>query len=219
MLLVSCFWNVSAQYNLSKRLGVQVNEMGIGIHSNFELTHNLELDANIYNLKHSKEAKVQNPSFVNPRPYIFGKKYDAVALDLVVGKVVKLSEAKNSAPQLSISTQIGPSIAFLKPYYVYVQEADNPQFSPVLTPQTSEVIDNQDYILGSADRFKGIDELESEFGVAANIKFSAEWTDHNRTQGINLGIRANHYFSDLDILHQNDNRNFRGLFVGYFRGI
>jgi hypothetical protein len=206
---------LQAQTIRKQEIGVLLATNGLGLTYNHALDQHWGISSSFSTLRHSKETRVQNPAFVNPKPYVLGKLRSAATLGVQLERIVTFSELTRHSPSISFAVKAGPSIAFLKPYYVYVQEMDNPRFSPRLTKQTVDLVKHQEHILGAADRFKGMDELSTELGLELSFEVRSDWQRGFRTQGMALGTNIKLFATDLNMMYANTSQFFASIYVNY----
>lgn len=213
LTVVLCITMAKAQKANLSEVGASISTNGIGLSYSHYAQDSWRIASSISTLRHSKETRVQNPAFVNPKPYVFGKLKSATILALQLERRFVVSELTPYSPQISWVVKAGPNVALLKPYYVYVQEMDNPSFSPRLTKQTADLIEQQEEILGAADRFKGIDEMTSRLGAEFSLEFRSDWQRGFRTQGLAIGANLKLFPSDLEMIYANNSRFFASVYI------
>ncbi|MBT8326693.1 MAG: hypothetical protein KJP21_03155 [Bacteroidia bacterium] len=201
-------------------LGPLVATNGLGIASSFQLkrpnkNYNNQLHISLRTLKHDKEIKIQNPRFTNPKPYVYGKLNSASVLNIGIARYKTLGLSSTFNPKFQIGVQLGPSLALTKPYYVYIHEEDDPHFNPITTTQTIEVLSAQESILGAANWSKGYNNLQVKGGFHIDFNLQLSWDKIYRLQRLNIGAKADYFFNDLGILHNNKNALFTTFYSTY----
>lgn len=197
--------------------GPTIANSGLGISLGAKLKNhaNTYIGIDIRDLHHSKEAKVYNPNFTNPRTYVYGKQNSAFLSSASFSLYKNLGEPSDLAPTLKLGISAGPTIAFLKPYYVYIQEFDNNSRAPILGIQNPENTNQQNNILGAAGWNTGLDKLHQNFGFHADVNLLVEWDKKYRLGRLKTGIRFDYFPKDLNILYQNNNQLFTSFFTSY----
>jgi hypothetical protein len=200
-------------------IGPEIANNGFGVNFTTEIskadseTPNL-LSIGLTTLKHQKEVKVQNPNFINPKPYIYGKLNSAAALRVNYG-IAKTLTQKTSSPSVSLGIQFGPSIAIIKPYYVYTQELDNQRFNPTLSIQSPDKTATQENVLGSAGWTEGLNELSTQYGLHIDVNIITVWNHTYRKQRTKSGVRMDYFFSNLNLMHEHQNQLFLSYYLSY----
>lgn len=198
-------------------IGPSVSTTGLGLSVNGKITpiKNQYFNVDFRSLRHSKEAKVQNPNYTNPRPYIYGKQNSAALASCSYSLYKNLGESNPTSPALKLGLSVGPTIAFVKPYYVYIQEFDHSSEAPKIMRQDPENEPMQQNILGAAGWNVGLDELRQQFGINAEVNLLTEWDKKYRLGRLRAGVRVDYFFTDLNLLYKNKNQLFTSFFATY----
>lgn len=189
--------------------------LGLSLSSKIKAHENQYFNFDIKTLHDTKEAKVQNPNYTNPRPYIYGKQNSASVVSSSYSFYSLLGQSTASSPSVKLGFSVGPSIAFVRPYYVYVQEYDNSSQTPKLMRQDPENEPLQNNILGYAGWNTGLDEIKQQFGINAEVNLLTEWDQKYRLGRLKAGVRVDYFFTDLNLLYKNKNQLFTSFFATY----
>ncbi len=200
-------------------IGPEISSNGIGLSfvSNLEPV-NQRTDywsISMSTLKHDKELKVQNPNFINPKPYIYGKQNAAAVVRANLGSSISLAGRGEQNVSHLIGFEVGPSIAIIKPYYVYTQELDNQRFNPTLDIQDPSNKATQENVLSAAGWTEGLSELTANLGIHLDVNLKSEWNQTYRKQRTKTGIRLDYFFNDIGILYGQENQLFLSYYLSY----
>lgn len=169
-------------------------------------------------VKHSRETKVQNTKYVNPKPYVYGKLNAAATVRLSYSMSKQIGQHKTSKPSVFLGLNIGPSLGILKPYYIGYQSNSTESNSPAIIPQSIETIANQDSIYGPASWTLGMDDLSFTPGLHFATYLSINWNHSFYFQSWESGVRLDYYPQELEILHLSDNKAFMSIYTSYVIG-
>ena len=176
-----------------------------------------ELDAQ--NLKHPKEVKVTGDAQDRKR-FVYGKINNVLLLRGAVGlQNVLFSKADNKAVEVRYSYSIGPTIAFLKPYYV--QKTNNLRNElNQKTVKFNEDTFTQDSVIGRGAFTDGLSEIKVYPGINAKFNLSFEYAPYtNLIRAIETGISLDYFPKGLQIMARNPSENIIITFhVGFVFG-
>ena len=203
--------------------GVSLTTNGIGAEldlllDNHKLTKNQSISLSFQTLKHSRETKVQNSKFVNPKTYVYGKLNAAATLRIGYSWNKQIGQDKSNKPSVYIGYEIGPMLGILKPYYIGYQSPSNERRGPSIIPQNTETIANQDSIVGAADWTLGLNELRYKPGIHISTHISIDWNHSFYFQRWKTGVRFDYFPGELEILHLANNKTFTSVFTSYTLG-
>lgn len=166
-------------------------------------------------IRHSRERR-ENPDRINlannrvSRAYVFGKENQLYALRLGFGTKKLLSEkAKERGVAVGYSYEVGPTLGFLKPYYLEIDTNEpgtggNPR-EVRHTGENTELFLNQDRIFGAAPWTVGLDEIGLRPGVHAKFATHFGFGAFDETaKSLELGIMADFFIGDTDIMIESD---------------
>jgi len=197
----------SAQHFPFKGLsgGLTLATNGIGGELNALLTptpliENQKITLSFQSIKHSRETKIQNSRYVNPKPYVYGKLNGATTIRLSYSMSKQIGQRMTSKPSVFWGFSAGPSLGILKPYYIGYQSNAPESNSPALVPQSAETIANQDSIYGPAPWTLGTDELSFKPGLHfCYVPFNKLESFFYFKVG-NLELRFDYFPQELEIL-------------------
>ncbi len=171
-------------------------------------------------IKHKLEYRPANQfsTQVITRPFTYGKQNSLFVLKGGIGrKQLWTNKMKRRGIALGWSYEIGPELGILKPYYLYLREADN-SFEENAERYTEENADrflDIDFISGSAGFWKGLEHTKFSLGLYAAVGLQFSWGAYDRlVRNINVGIQIDAYAKRMPImvLEQN-NFAFINLYV------
>jgi hypothetical protein len=169
-------------------------------------------------IKHSRETKVRNARYVNPKPYVYGKLNGAATIRLSYSMSKQIGQHMTSKPSVFWGFSAGPSLGILKPYYIGYQSNAPESNSPALIPQSTETIANQDFIYGPATWTLGTDELSFKPGLHFATYLSINWNHSFYFQSWESGVRFDYFPQELEILHLANNKAFMSIYTSYLIG-
>ena len=220
--ILTIFFNLTliAQNGKEFTVGPVAKTNGIGAGFSFvakeypRFRHGVSLDIN--NLKHGKEIRIQNQKSVSPRTYFYGKQYRAVQFNPSYQFFSKAGTSGRNAAALSYGFELGPSFALLRPVYLIVLNFDEPEGNtPHIEEYDPTIHDNQDEILGDAGWQKGFDQLSLRVGLHSGFLVNIDFDQDYFRKRIQAGASMDFYFSDLQIMYQNQNKFFGSVFIRY----
>lgn len=176
-----------------------------------------EIDAQT--LKHPKEIKVTGDAQDRKR-FVYGKLNNVFLLRGAVGlQNVLFTKADIKAVEVRYSYSIGPTIAFLKPYYVQ----KNNVFGRELTQepvQFNEKTFTQDSVIGRGAFTDGLAETKIYPGINAKFNLSFEYAPYtNLIRAIETGISLDYFPKAIQIMARNPKENLIITFhVGFVFG-
>jgi hypothetical protein len=182
------------------------------------LVKNQEITLSFQSIKHSRETKVQNTRYVNPKPYVYGKLNAAAIMRLSYSVSKQIGKDRTSKPSVFWGFSAGPSLGILKPYYIGYQSNAPESNSPALIPQSTETLANQDSIYGPATWTLGTDELSFKPGLHFATYLSINWNHSFYFQSWESGVRFDYFPGELEILHLANNKAFVSIYTSYIIG-
>jgi hypothetical protein len=223
--LILLYMTGSAQHFPFKGLsgGLTLATNGIGGELNALLTptpliENQKITLSFQSIKHSRETKIQNSRYVNPKPYVYGKLNGATTIRLSYSMSKQIGQRMTSKPSVFWGFSAGPSLGILKPYYIGYQSNAPESNSPALVPQSAETIANQDSIYGPAPWTLGTDELSFKPGLHFATYLSINWNHSFYFQSWESGVRFDYFPQELEILHLANNKAFMSIYTSYLIG-
>lgn len=174
-------------------------------------------------VKHPKEHRPDNQinqANILSRPYIYGKQNSFFVLRVGKGQKRYLSEkAKRKGIAMGYSWQVGPSLGFLKPYYLDLRTESNtgpPMFESVkYSDETAERFLDPNYIDGYSGFWKGLGEIDMILG--AHLKGGAHfaWGAYDKfVKAMEIGLLLDFYFQEVPILADQKNTPiFANLYI------
>ena len=183
-------------------------------------------------LKHPKEFRQNVENFstfpsISSRSFVFGKQNNFYVLRSGFGVKRYLSEkARYKGVAVGIAYEAGPSLGFLKPYYLELrrtrenQTGSGSQFEISTEKYT---VDNQDIFLdrnkifGAAPLVRGFNELGIRPGIHGKFSFHFDWGAFDEiVKALELGLMADFYFSEIPILVESENVSNQVLFLNLY---
>jgi hypothetical protein len=184
-------------------------------------------------LKHASETK-QRTNFGSPigrsaRSFIYAKQNNLYALRGGVGQKRYFSEkARRKGVAIGMSYTIGPSLGFIKPYYLEISrnepgsqnaniydikytEENAYTFLGLANPNSPST---QEVIYGASSFGMGLDEVSLAVGGHAKIALHLDWGAYDETvKALEVGIMADFYFKNIELMVTDNNRPF---FVNFY---
>lgn len=177
--------------------------------------HSLSIE--FLNIKHPKEQKRQT---YTGEGVVYGKMNRLYAIRPMFGKEwIIFKKARKQGVQMNFLTNIGPSIGVVAPYMVKYKD-------PVTGLTETKQFTKEDYaqyssrIEGTAAFTESISNASVIAGLAFKASLSFEFGVNKRSiTGIEAGIMADAYTSDVQIMASSDNRSFySAMFLTFFFG-
>lgn len=191
---------------------IYIHTRGLGVlyrmgkHVTAKQRNYLEID--FTNISHPKEVQVVGNAFDRKR-FVYGKLYNVMLLKAAVGSQnVFYHKADLEAVEVRYSYSIGPSIAFLKPYYVQV---DRIQYNNVVTDEVpfNEDTFTIDSIKGRASFFTGFNKLKVLPVITGKFNISFEYAHYtNIIRALELGLCLDYFPIALSSMARNPSENF-----------
>ena len=176
-----------------------------------------EIDAQ--NLRHPKEVKVSGEAQDRKR-FVYGKINGVFLIRAGLGlQHVIFTKADSKAIEVRYSYSVGPSLAFVKPYYVQVIRNTNSSSvteSVKFNPQTF----TQDSVIGRGTWTDGLAETKIYPALNAKFNLSFEYASYtNIIRAIELGATLDYFPKALPIMARNPSENIViTLHIGFVFG-
>lgn len=165
-------------------------------------------------IRHSREQRTNFERIILStnqvsRPFVYGKQNQLYALRVGFGKRVYLSEkAKQRGVAMGYAWEIGPTLGFLKPYYLEVQTGttDNSRVDDIAySEETQALFLDRFSIFGASAWGKGLDEIKLIPGIhgRASVHFGFGAYDE-MAKSLEVGIQGDFFFRDADIMVESD---------------
>jgi hypothetical protein len=205
--------------------GVILHTQGLGL--NFRASKFLNVDRRrllsieAVNIRHAKEFKTFNPTAINGnKSFVYGKKNSLLTIRPTYGReMVMFHKLAKRGVQVSRIWQAGPSLAFLKPVYVVVQESQVDGFVTSLK-KYDEFAHRLDMIQGRGPMLKGIEESVLVPGVHLKYGFNFEYApEMEMVRSFEVGLNLDAYYKPITIMaFENDQQFFLTLYANFFFG-
>lgn len=184
-------------------------------------------------IKHHKEYR-QSFDFQTPsssrvsRAFVFGKQNNFFVLRAGFGEKRYFSEkAKRKGLAVGITYEAGPSLGFLKPYYLELIRFANPGEpggliieSERFSEATADEFLDINRIYGSAGFSKGLNEISIIPGAHAKAAVHFDWGAFDQfVKAIEAGIMFDFYFQNVPIMVESEmvpNVENRPFFLNFF---
>lgn len=160
-------------------------------------------------IKHPKEQRSQSlyppqVNFLSPKPYIFGKQNAFYTLQVSFGKRVLIGQkAERSGVEVNWIYQYGPTLGFLKPYYLDVYLTDNTR-NPVSVRFSEEIRDrflSRYHIFGASGFNSGLSEIQVNPGAHFRTGFNFDWNNfEEHITALEVGIGADAFLRRIPIM-------------------
>lgn len=209
--------------------GIFINSSGGGIEfrkgANTTYFTKWLYEANLLELKSSRETRVYNPFYRNSRSFVYGKLNSLYVLR-VGGGQQKLVNRKPywGGVELRYFWFAGGSAGFAKPVYLYIikEHAVNPPYYEYSLIAEKYDPDKHflDNIYGRASFTKGFNEISVHPGVYAKAGLSFEFGRQNqKVSAVEIGAALDFFPTGIRMMAIRDpERFFLTFFVGYYMG-
>ena len=194
--------------------GVLAHSFGFGIDVQYHLIReksSLIFSTSFASYKDPRELKIQSAyADQGGKRYIYDKKNYAYVLAPTFGYAKNwISNSGFSKVGLSTTFSAGPTLAFLKPYYLEVAIPFNGNQAFVEVDKYDASLYNYTNIVGEADYFIGLNEIRIQPGFRGEISTMVDLAgSRNLIRGIEVSAFADIFAKPLDIFDLNDNRSF-----------
>jgi len=176
-------------------------------------------EANLLEMKDSKEIKSINPFFTNTRSYYYGKLNAIYILRTGVGQQRMLNRKPYyGGVELRIFYSGGISAAFTKPVYLNIIKLDEGSYRYITVIERYNPDDHfPDNIYGRASFVKGFDKLSFYPGLYAKAGLSVDFgTLNQRPKIIEAGIALDAYPRGIPVMAFRDpNQFFLTLYISF----
>lgn len=213
--------NVLYRNEASGKLYANTRGFGVlfrrGRHVNANLRSFFEIDAQT--LKHPKEVKVTGEA-ANRKRFVYGKTNSVFLLRGAIGlQNVLFAKADLNAVEVRYSYSLGPTLAFVKPYYVQRTNLLGNELSQRTVPFNESTF-TQDSVIGRGAFTDGLAETVLNPGITAKFNLSFEYAPYtNLIRAIETGICVDLYPKGLQIMARNPQENVIITFhVGFVFG-
>lgn len=209
-------------YNTALSFGAKASTAGFGVFGDLTKRITVEKDRLYYFevnfLKHPKELKKINEYTVafpydSPRPFVYGKKNSFFALKAGYGNKFILGEkAEKNGYEIKFSYAAGPSLGFLKPYYLdvwYDEDGDAILVSEKYSPETENAFLNATSIYGYSGFNKGFNEISLMPGVFGKAGINFDWATYDDfVKAFEAGIGGELYLKDVPMMIVENNKPY-----------
>jgi hypothetical protein len=214
--------------SINHYLGFELKTNGFGLHYTNVTSINQSswqrtISTGVSSLKHPKEIKIQNPKASNPTPYVFGKLHKVSLVHCSPGLIYDaIPRHKNNHLGLSFLFSAGPEVAILKPIYLRINKANQPNDAVFIMNEkyNPEVHTDQSLIEGYSRSKFGWTELAYQMGIYVNPAVRIEWgKDQINSKAIVVGSRFDLFMKDLPVLATKEqSRNFGAFYIQFLWG-
>ena len=185
--------NLLFRKELSASAIIHNNGWGIEFRAgkNRSIFNKLMFEANLIEMKDSKEIKSINPFFTNTRSYFYGKLNAVYMLRTGVGQQRMLNRKPYyGGVELRLFYSGGLSTAFAKPVYLNIIELEEGSYRYITITERYNPEDHfPDNIYGRASFFKGFNQLAVYPGIYAKAGLSVDFgTLNQRPKIIEAGV-------------------------------
>ncbi|MFN6945004.1 MAG: hypothetical protein ACK4ND_08635 [Cytophagaceae bacterium] len=178
--------------------------------------------AEIVNVKHPQEEREISP--VTGNTFLYGKENFLLPLRLFYGRTyVLFPKDRDEGVQVDVSFRGGPSLGFLKPYYVVYDFTDYNQANPRTQIQSvpyNHRLHSTDKILGYGSFFAGLAGSRLIPGLHATTSMTFSFINMNgNVTGLEAGINVEAYPQRMNIIPFAQNRwFFSSVFINIIYG-
>ncbi|MFN0274648.1 MAG: hypothetical protein ACKVPJ_02790 [Chitinophagales bacterium] len=209
-------------YNTSLSFGLKASTSGFGMMSDLTKRITNEKDRVYYFelnfLKHPKELKKINEYTVafpydSPRPFVYGKKNSFFALKAGYGNKFLLGQkAEKNGYEIKFNYAFGPSLGFVKPYFLdvwYEEDGDAFIISEKYTSETESDFLNATSIYGYSGFNKGLNEISLLPGGFGKAGINFDWASYDDfVKAVEAGIGGEFYIKDVPMMIIENNKPY-----------
>ncbi|MBC8173660.1 MAG: hypothetical protein H7X71_07130 [Chitinophagales bacterium] len=169
-------------------------------------------------LKHPKQIKKINEytfstGYESPKPFVYGKQNSFFAAKAGYGNKLLLGEkAEKSGFEIKFDYVAGPSIGFIKPYYLQVwYEQDGFIFlvDEKYSAETQSLFLDATSIFGYSGFSKGFNEITIAPGVFGKAGLTFDWASYDEyVKSIEAGVGGELYFRDIPMMIIENNKPY-----------
>lgn len=176
-------------------------------------------------LKHVREARQRAEVGINTfgrstRSFIYGKQNNLFALRAGVGQKRYFSEkARRNGVAVGMFYNFGGSLGIVKPYYLDMARQEPGSNRILIDPvryseATATQFLNINRIYGASSLAMGLNEISLAPGAHAKIALHLDWGAYDENvRAIEVGLAADFFFRQIDIMVTEDNKPF---FVNFY---
>ena len=210
-------------YQKEFSLGGKVSTSGWGIFGDFTKNINADKSRTLYFeiqfFKNQKETKKINEftlssfGYDSPKPFIYGKQNSFFAAKAGYGNKILIGEkAEKSGFEIKFDYTVGPSLGFLKPYYLNVFYVDNDQVylrTEKYSEENAGVFLDATSIYGSAGFSKGFNEISLIPGAFGRAGLKFDWATYDDfVKSMEAGIGADLYIKRVPMMILENNKPY-----------
>lgn len=176
-----------------------------------------EIDAQT--LKHPKEVKVTGDAADRKR-FVYGKMNSVFLLRGAIGlQNVLFSKADLKAVEIRYSYSLGPTLAFVKPYYVQKTNLFRNELNQKTVPFNEDTF-TQDSVIGRGAFVDGLADTKIRPGLTGKFNLSFEYAPYtNLIRAIETGICVDFFPQSIQMMARNPKENVMiTLHVGFVFG-
>lgn len=216
--------NLNVIYHTERSGKLYAGTRGYGIsyrqskHINVKSRSFFEID--LQNLKHIKETKTQGDA-PERRRFVYGKVNSVFLLRGAVGyQNVIFSKADNKAVEIRYFYSIGPTLAFVKPYYLQVYKTNGNKESTLIKFGSENFTADSGRVVGRGAYTDGLPEMKVYPGLTAKFNLSFEYAPYtNLIRAIETGISLDYFPKSISLMARNPSENLIVAFhVGFVFG-
>ena len=153
------------------------------------------------------------------RSYILGKINNFYQLKVGIGQRQLLgSRANRNGVEVTYFYYGGVSLGMLRPYYIKVQDSNNPDGLTQIkySPAVDSIFTDQNYIFGAGSIGKGWSEMTFVPGAHAKVGMRFDWAHSTKlVSALEIGMNAEYYTKDIEIMADTKGKKFFfNAFVG-----
>jgi hypothetical protein len=172
----------------------------------------------IVNVKHNKELqranRVTNSRFIpNKLNYLISTRPS------VCHELVLFRKAPEEGVQVNFITSAGPTLCFIKPYYILYDESNNDPESAISIPFDPNK-HNLNYVYGAGSPLDGLNKMRLMLGAHLKTSLSFEFGIFNGSvAGLEAGFTFERFGKNVPLMYAApNNRSFSAAFITLYYG-
>lgn len=194
--------------------GLFLHSHGFG--ANFRYSQNLTskvkrtFSAELLNMKHPKEKKIQNALERDARGYYYGKLNSLTIFRANIGrqKVIFGKELRGGV-QVNYLYAAGVTLGFLKPIYLEIKDFSRPNVGTIKVERYDPAKHNQNDIYGRALFTHGLSEISVIPGGHAKLALNFEYApDDELLKAMEVGMVMDAFYKTPQIMNVAENNQF-----------
>jgi hypothetical protein len=212
--------DITVLYRKESSGGVTIHSNGLGVLFRHGVQKTVKkkrmFEAEFVSMRHPKQYKITNDAYPgDSKPFFYGKLNYVYIPRIGIGRQhVIFGKGDVSGVEVRLNYFTGVDLAFTKPYYVKVIEADpyNENFAVVVEKKYDPSDPNQQdptSFLGPGSYFSGFGLMKFYPGLYGKLSFSFEHsTEHQKLAVLEAGMVFDIFYKPIPIMAYNQNEQY-----------